>query len=94
MFTVTIEDERVYRELMDIVEFRQASVDDVLRDLLLQEAEGASSAETPALKLLRLIDETELPFTQPFDAREAESILSAEMGEPNWRNSSGNHGAS
>jgi hypothetical protein len=37
--------------------------------------------DTPAQKLIKLIDATDLPF----DARDAEAILSRETGEADWR---------
>jgi len=83
MFTLTVHDERVYRRLMEKVEQRGESLDDVLRELLDQGAEPEQD-DTPALKLLKLIDSAELAFDHPFDARDAEDILSRETGETNW----------
>jgi hypothetical protein len=74
MFTLIVEDEVVYREFMNIVEQRNATIDDVLRDLL-NNTHALSPDTTPVLKLLRLIDQTDLPFTNPFAARDAETVL-------------------
>lgn len=80
MFTLTVHDERVYQRLMEKVEAQDGSLDEVLRDLLDQEFK-ATEEESPALKLLRLIDEADLHFESPFDARDTEDILSSETGE-------------
>jgi predicted CopG family antitoxin len=86
MFTLTVRDERVYRQLMERVEQRGESLDEVLRELLDQEEDAVQAEEmTPALKLLKLIDAAELTFDHPFDARDAEDILSSETGEAGWR---------
>ena len=86
MFTLTVRDERVYRRLMEKVEQRGESLDDVLRELLDQGETVQAEEDTPALKLLKLIDSAELPFDHPFDARDAEDILNRETGEANWHN--------
>lgn len=86
MFTLTVRDEQVYRRLMEKIKQSGESLDEVLRDLLDQENQNQpSEVETPAQKLLRLIDRTELSFTRPFNARDAEEILSRETGETSWR---------
>lgn len=74
MFTLTVRDERVYKRLMEKVEEYGGSLDEVLRDLLDQETE--ITEESPALKLLRLIDAADLHFEHPFNGRDAEDILS------------------
>ena len=77
MFTLTVHDEQVYNRLMEKVEQQGSTIDEVLRDLLDQEeSTEAAETETPAQKLMRLIDETELPFERPFNARDADDILS------------------
>jgi hypothetical protein len=85
MFTVTIQDEKVYRELLKRVEQAGESVDDVLRVLLAQHPDTDQAEDTPALRLLKRIDDAELHFTHPFDARDAGDILSHEAGHPQWR---------
>lgn len=93
MFTLTVRDERVYRRLMERVKQRGESLDDVLRELLDSEsAVVQADAETPARKLLKLIDAADLPFDHPFDARDAEDILSHEAGKANWRADTDDHG--
>lgn len=86
MFTLTVNDEQVYKELMDRVAERGASLDDVLRELL-DRAENAAQEQTesPAEKLLKLIDATELPFDYALNARDAEDLLSRETGAVSWR---------
>lgn len=84
MFTLTVRDERLYKRLMEKVEERGGSLDEVLRDLLDQESEEVEE-ESPALKLLRLIDAADLHFEHPLDGRDAEDVLSNEMGEITWR---------
>ena len=78
MSPLTVRDERVFRQLMERVEQRGESLDEVLRDLLNHEE------DMPALKLIKLIDAADLPFDHAFDARDAEAILNREAGEPNW----------
>jgi hypothetical protein len=80
MFTLTVQDEGVYQRLMAKVEARGGSLDAVLRELLYQDA---PEEDSPAIKLLKLIDAAELHFEHPFDGRDAEDILSREMGEIN-----------
>jgi hypothetical protein len=76
MFTLIVQDERVYRQLMERIEQRGESLDAVLRDLLEHDIERAIiQPESSAQKLLRLIDAAELPFDHPFDARDARSSL-------------------
>jgi hypothetical protein len=71
---------------MEMVEQQGSTVDEVLRDLLdHEESTEAAETETPAPKLMRLIDETELPFENPFNARDAEEILRNETGQITWR---------
>ena len=93
MFTLTVQDERLYKRLMEKVEQRGESLDDVLRELLDQDDEipqvEASEMveeiqETPAQKLLRLIDAADLVFTNPFNGEDAEDILSNETGQAHW----------
>lgn len=79
MFTLTVRDEQVYQRLMEKVKQSGESLDEILRELLDQEDQNQQSeVETPAQKLLSLIDATELPFTHPFNARDTEAILSRE----------------
>jgi hypothetical protein len=86
MFTLTLHDERVYRRLMERVEQGGETLDAVLLELLEQEHNSQASQEnTPALKLLKLIDAAELPFEQPFDARDADEMLRRETGDSRWR---------
>lgn len=85
MFTLNVHDERVYRRLMEKVEQRGESLDDVLRELLDQEEGVGGEGETPAHKLLRLINAADLPFDHPFDARDTEDILRREAGEMHRR---------
>lgn len=86
MFTLTVHDERVYRRLMERVEQGGETLDAVLLELLEQEHDSETAQEdTPALKLLKLIDAAELPFEQPFDARDADDILRRETGDSSWR---------
>ncbi|MDX2139919.1 MAG: hypothetical protein SF123_17670 [Chloroflexota bacterium] len=93
MFTVTVNDEKVYQQLMARVRQRGESLDDVLRELLDQEALIIQTTdETPARKLLRLIDDADLPFTNPFNGRDASDLLRDEAGTMNWRNSEGDNG--
>jgi len=84
MFTITVNDERVYKRLMQKVEQRGEPLDTVLRELLDREETRELDEETSAQKLLRLIDAADLPFDHPFDARDAEDIMSREVGEANW----------
>lgn len=94
MFTLTVRDEQVYRELMERVAQRGESLDEVLRDLLdhVDTAED-SEGDTPARKLLKLIDAAELPFDHPFDARDAEDMLNRETGTRSWRSTGDNDGS-
>ena len=84
MFTITVNDERVYKRLMQKVEQRGEPLDTVLRELLDREETRELDEETSAQNLLRLIDAADLPFDHPFDARDAEDIMSREVGEANW----------
>jgi len=84
MFTITVNDERVYKRLMQKVEQRGEPLDTVLRELLDREETRELDEETSAQNLLRLIDAADLPFSHPFDARDAEDIMSREVGEANW----------
>jgi len=93
MFTLTVRDEGVYRQLMERVEQRGESLDVVLRELLEYGRESEEAQETPALKLLKLIDATDLPFERPFDARDAEDILARETGQAGWRTETDDDGA-
>lgn len=92
MFTLTVQDEQVYRRLLEKVAQRGESLDDVLRELLDQGEQAVPRVEeTPAQKLLRLIDAADLPFERAFDAREAEDLLSREAGAPDWRSANDDH---
>jgi len=84
MFTITVNDERVYKRLMQKVEQRGEPLDTVLRELIDREETRELDEETSAQKLLPLIDAADLPFDHPFDARDAEDIMSREVGEANW----------
>ncbi|MBC8100742.1 MAG: hypothetical protein H7Y11_14980 [Armatimonadetes bacterium] len=79
MFTLYLQDEALYQQLMQQVEQNQTTLDAVLRDLL-------NRTETPGQRLLRLIDATDFPFTHPFNGRDAEEILRQETGVQTWRN--------
>lgn len=86
MFTIIIEDEDVYRMLVERAAQQGDSIDDVLRALLEQQPESQTESEiTPALKLLALIDAADLPFDRPFNARDTEELLSREAGAVTWR---------
>ncbi len=94
MFTLTVHDERVYRRLMERVEQGGETLDAILLELLEQEHNSKTAQEeTPALKLLKLIDAAELPFEQPFDARDADDILRRETGDSSWRTLKDDHGS-
>jgi len=99
MFTLTVHDEDIYKRLMAKVEQRGESLDDVLRELLDQGNEPSQleppqtieeNQETPAQKLARMIEETDLPFVYPLDARDVEDFLSNETGAQDWRTDKGN----
>jgi hypothetical protein len=67
---------------MERVEQGGETFDAVLLGLLEQEHDSETARkDTPALKLLKLIDAAELPFEQPFDARDADDILRRETGD-------------
>jgi negative regulator of replication initiation len=94
VFTITIQDEGVYRMLVERASQQGNSIDDVLRALLEQQPEPRTESEiTPALKLLALIDAADLRFDHPFDARDAGEILSSEAGAITWRAAQGDDGA-
>jgi plasmid stability protein len=95
MFTLNVQDEAIYQRLMVKAAQHGGSLDDALRELLdsspeVQETDNPEDManqdeETPVQKLLRLIDETEMIFYNPFDAIDAEDILSREMRAITWR---------
>jgi plasmid stability protein len=83
MFTLAVYDEKVSQQLMARVKQRGESLDDALRKLLDEKVEAVE--ETPARKLLRLIDAADLEFTNPFNGRDASETLRREAGAENWR---------
>jgi hypothetical protein len=94
MYTLQIQDETVYRRLMHRVEQEQTTLDAVLSDLLGQESPSdeqpaLETTETPAQKLVRLIDEANLSFKSSFNARDADDILREEAGKIDWRTPQG-----
>jgi negative regulator of replication initiation len=93
MFTLTVRDEQVFKRLMEKVQSSGESLDEVLREMLDHEEEAAESEEeTPAQRLLRLIDAADLQFTSPFDARDADDIIAREAGKMDWRTDEGDNG--
>lgn len=87
MFTLTMHDEQLYQELIKRAAQQGISIDDLLRELLDQQLNlpVPDTETTPAQKLLALIDAADLPFDHPFDARDAEEILSREASSIKWR---------
>lgn len=81
MFTLTVRDEQVFKRLMEKVQSSGESLDEVLREMLDHEESPQPAEETPAQRLLRLIDAADLQFTSPFAARDADDILTREAGE-------------
>lgn len=94
MFRVIIHDEQVYRRLLEKAAVHGESLDAVLRQLLDQQDESVTTAEeSPARKLLRLIDAADLPFDQQsFNARDANMILRREAGTSDWRDAGDDNG--
>lgn len=56
MFTLTVNDERVYQQSMDRVERRGESLDEVLRELLSHEQDDEAAQNTPVRRLLAEAD--------------------------------------
>ncbi|PJF27542.1 MAG: hypothetical protein CUN53_03650 [Phototrophicales bacterium] len=73
VFTINIEDEEVYRMLVERAAQQGDSIDDVLRALLASQPYSPPTEPgiTPAQKLMALIDASDLRFDNPFDARDA-----------------------
>jgi hypothetical protein len=105
MFTLTVQDEQVYRRLMARVEQRGESLDDVLRELLEQDDQVIETPqvanvdedeklneERPIRKLLKLIDASNLVFNNPIDGRDAEDIMRREAGDFSWRDTRDDNG--
>lgn len=93
MFTLTVQDEQVFKRLMEKVQSSGESLDEVLREMLDHEEPTPHAEETPAQRLLRLIDAADLQYTSPFDARDSDEIIEREAGRINWRADEGNDGA-
>lgn len=90
MFTLTVHDEQVYQRLMEKAAAHGGSLDDALRELLGEEIE--ISEETPAQKLVRLIDESDVDFGHPFDGRDASDLLRGETGAKSWHDEQDDNG--
>ena len=96
MFTLMIQDEQVYQRLMARVEKAGSSLDVVLRqwlDITTEEDDvkfiNGISVDTPyetrGQRLMRLVDEADLVFTNPINADDVKKFLREEMGQITWR---------
>lgn len=83
MFTFAVQDEQVFRRLMEQMQSSGESLDEVLREMLDHEEPPQPVEEPPSQRLIRLIDAADLQFSSPFEARDSDDILAREAGKAN-----------